>query len=180
MLQPLVQVPCEPRIIPQFAYFRPDLSSQNDINSSDINMFSSDGDSQQRGWPFPEGLQTYTYNISEDIAETTAYGLAIDFAWVNISSPKNSSGSIAAVVITPFVECDPQRTDCSQYAFAHLCTIDARWVGSNPFLDPGQASIVQHNLTDPLLFQKSAPPQQTLISMPSVPPSASHLRGLLS
>lgn len=155
VLQPLVQVQCEPRIIPQFAYFRPSLSSQNNVNSSEINTFSSDGDSQQRSWPFPEGLQTYTYNISEDIAETTAYGLAIDFAWVNISSPENSSGSIAAVVITPFVGCDPQRINCSQYAFAHLCTTDARWVGSNPFLDPGQASVVQHNLTQPLLFQKS-------------------------
>lgn len=41
-----------------------------------------------------------------------------------------------------------------QFALAHACTINARWVASTPSYDPILNSEIQHNITDPLIFEK--------------------------
>jgi hypothetical protein len=63
--------------------------------------------------------------------------------------------SLAAVITTPFLAGDLDNWfDTNQTAYVHFCSVDARWIGSQPSHDPSEHLVLNNNVTDPLVFQK--------------------------
>ncbi|KAF2871692.1 hypothetical protein BDV95DRAFT_607108 [Massariosphaeria phaeospora] len=155
--QPLVQVQCVPYVIDAI-YASRDARNASIKTNTGINTFSTRNASE---WPVPDWVYDLEYKPPNKLFADGAGGLsssrskAVNLTWLEFPSNDNFNLSLAAIVTTPTLISDAEDSPVRQTAMLHFCSIDARWIGSLPSYDPTENTAISHNITDPLLFQKS-------------------------
>ncbi|KAL3422774.1 hypothetical protein PVAG01_06930 [Phlyctema vagabunda] len=156
--QPLVQVQCSPRSLPQYDdYLVPLFTYERSINHTEINGFSNAQDTGNKTWELPAGALGPYYLPSGKLLSNSTFLMpegSVNLTWVDTLSNNDASPSIGAVVITPWSSTGVMENN-TQFALAHACTIDARWVPSRVYYDPEVNTVVQHNLTDLTRFRNT-------------------------
>jgi hypothetical protein len=157
--QPLVQVQCTPHTL-SFLHTL-NMSRNSSVESVvGINTFSAEGPT---AWKLPDWIYDFQYKpsnrISADglrLSKSTAYNVS----WVDGSGQDGFNLSTAAIVVTPILlSVEPNDTNSIyQEAIVHTCSVDARWIATDVIYDATADITVQHNISDPLLFQRRPNP----------------------
>jgi len=150
--QPLVQVQCSAFTID---YIRNQTTRNGKVKSNNaINTFSTTNVSDA---PVPDWLYEYEYEVPKKLFIDDLGRVSIrksqttNLTWLQLAEGSNLSA--VGVVIVPFAYQD-DNDEWAQTAIAHICSVDARWVGSQHGYDPTVDIRVADNITDPLVFQK--------------------------
>lgn len=155
--QPLVQVQCIPNLLEHIH----ELAGKQDStvgDNYDLNTFSTNA---APSLPIPNWLSDYKYNPPNKLFLDSSGQIvapvheATNISWLESPSKDGSSLSLAAIVTTPMVLGDISDTaNSTQTAFVHFCSVDARWIASQPTYDPTEHLVIANNVTDPLVFQR--------------------------
>jgi hypothetical protein len=156
-LQPLVQVHCIPNLLDDI---KAHSNSRNaSVSGFDINTFSIKNASNVK---IPDWLFEFDYKPQKSVwlDEIGKVRLksenATNITWVQYPKDSGFDQSIVAMVTTPIVIKQHQAdTGTSQSALVHVCSVDARWIASEPTYDPTEDTVIAHNISDPLLFRRS-------------------------